>query len=204
MEHDLAMAQRAALKSSYHHGDLESALVEAAISLVRKYGPDHLSLRAVSAEIGVSPSASYHYFQDKDSLVSAVGEVLFEQLAEMQEQAISKDTTTGARGAKDRFEAMGSAYFKWALVEPNLYRLIFGGFCEHHQSHGESRAWKLLEQGLDNLVREGLITKSARQGGEVMVWSAVHGASSLIIEGLMPKNSFPLVIKGVQRSLGIK
>ena len=86
MEHDLAMAQRAALKSSYHHGDLESALIEAAISLVRKYGPDHLSLRAVSAEVVVSPSASYHYFQDKDSLVSAVGEVLFEQLAEMQVQ----------------------------------------------------------------------------------------------------------------------
>jgi hypothetical protein len=53
-------------------------------------------------------------------------------------------------------------------------------------------------------VREGLITKSHRKGGEVMVWSAVHGASSLIIEGLMPKNSFPLVIKGVQRSLGMK
>jgi AcrR family transcriptional regulator len=161
-------------------------------------------LRAVSAEVGVSPSASYHYFQDKDSLVSAVGEVLFEQLAEMQEQAISRITGTGARGAKDRFEAMGSAYFKWALAEPNLYRLIFGGFCEYHQNHSESKAWKLLEQGLDNLVREGLITKSARQGGEVMVWSAVHGASSLIIEGLMPKNSFPLVIKGVQRSLGMK
>jgi len=147
MEHDLAMAQKAALKSSYHHGDLESALIEAAISLVRKYGPDHLSLRAVSAEVGVSPSA---------------------------------------------------------MAEPNLYRLIFGGFCEYHQNHSESKAWKLLEQGLDNLVREGLITKSARQGGEVMVWSAVHGASSLIIEGLMPKNSFPLVIKGVQRSLGMK
>jgi len=59
------MAQRAAVKPSYHHGDLERALVEAAITLVRKYGPDHLSLRAVSAEVGVSPSASYHYSKIK-------------------------------------------------------------------------------------------------------------------------------------------
>ena len=198
------MAQRAAVKPSYHHGDLERALVEAAITLVRKYGPDHLSLRAVSAEVGVSPSASYHYFQDKDSLVSAVGDVLIQQLAEMQELAISKVKGGGARGAKDRFEAMGAAYFKWALAEPNLYRLIFGGFCEHIESHTDTKAWKLLEEGLDDLVKEGLITKGARQGGEVMVWSAVHGASSLIIEGLMPKNSFPIVIKGVQRSLGMK
>lgn len=101
------MAPKAILKTSYHHGDLESALVEAAISLVRKYGPDHLSLRAVSAEVGVSPSASYHYFQDKDSLVSAVGNTLFEQLAEIQEQAISKIKGGGARGAKERFDDHG-------------------------------------------------------------------------------------------------
>ncbi len=198
------MAPKAILKTSYHHGDLESALVEAAISLVRKYGPDHLSLRAVSAEVGVSPSASYHYFQDKDSLVSAVGNTLFEQLAEIQEQAISKIKGGGARGAKERFEALGTSYFKWALNQPNLYRLIFGGFCEQHESPHESKAWQLLKQSLDELVEEGLITKSARLGGEVLVWSAVHGASSLVIEGLMPKDSFPMIIKGVQRSLGMK
>ena len=198
------MAQKALLKSSYHHGDLETALVKAAISLVRKYGADHLSLRAASAEVGVSPSAAYHYFQDKDSLVSAVGKYLFDQLGEKQESAIAKVRSTGAKGARERFEAMGDAYFKWALSEPNLYRLIFGGFCELLDSHNESKAWQLLEKGLDDLVQEGLITSANRIGGEVLVWSAVHGASSLVIEGLMPKESFPVVIKGVQRSLGMK
>ena len=199
------MATKALAKSTYHHGDLESALVEAAISLVRKYGPDHLSLRAASAEVGVSPSASYHYFQDKDSLVSAIGEKLFNNLAEIQERAIEKINGSGARGARERFEALGNAYFKWALAEPNLYRLIFGGFCEHDASDPhDNKAWYLLSRSLDELYDEGLITKSARNGGEVVVWSAVHGASSLIIEGLMPKGSFPLVIRSVQRSLGMK
>lgn len=199
------MSPRAQAKTAYHHGDLESALVEAAISLVRKYGPDHLSLRAVSADVGVSPSASYHYFQDKDSLVSAVGDRLFGNLAEMQERAIEKISGNSSRAARERFDALGNAYFKWALAEPNLYRLIFGGFCEHDlvKSH-DSKAWRLLSQSLDELYETGLITKAARTGGEVVVWSAVHGASSLIIEGLMPKNSFPLVLNGVQRSLGMK
>jgi AcrR family transcriptional regulator len=199
------MATKLLPKSSYHHGDLESALVEAAITLVRKYGPDHLSLRAVSAEVGVSPSASYHYFRDKDSLISAVGDLLFAKLAEMQEKAIEKISGKSSRAAKERFEALGNAYFKWAIAEPNLYRLIFGGFCEHDltKSH-DSKAWQLLSQSLDELYETGLITKNARIGGEVVVWSAVHGASSLIIEGLMPKNSFSLVISSLQRSLGIK
>ena len=199
------MSPRALAKTSYHHGDLESALVEAAITLVRKYGPDHLSLRAASAEIGVSPSASYHYFQDKDSLVSAIGEKLFNNLAEIQEKAIENIVGSGARAARERFEALGNAYFKWALAEPNLYRLIFGGFCEHEISKTHNnKAWQLLSRSLDELYEEKLITRGARQGGEVVVWSAVHGASSLIIEGLMPKNTFPLVIKSIQRSVGRK
>ena len=201
----MSMGAKVLTKNSYHHGDLESALVSAAINLVRKYGPDHLSLRAVSADVGVSPSASYHYFQDKDSLVSAVGEILFENLAEMQERAMAKIRGSGAKAARDRFEALGNAYFKWAISEPNLYRLIFGGFCELDPSHkDENKAWLLLTRSLDELQAEGLITRSARLGGEVVVWSAVHGASSLIIEGLIPKDAFPLVIKGIQRSLGMR
>ena len=198
------MVSKAAAKSSYHHGDLESALVDAAIALVRKYGPDQLSLRAVSADVGVSPSASYHYFKDKDALVSAVGTVLFERLGQMQEKAIAKVKGVGPEAAIKKFEAMGSAYFEWALAEPNLYRLIFGGFCEHVMDDHQSKAWQLLQQGLDELLRHGVISKEARFGGEVVVWSSVHGASSLIIEGLMPKDSFPLVIQSVQRALGVK
>jgi AcrR family transcriptional regulator len=199
------MAPRAAAKTSYHHGDLESALVDAAIALVRKYGPDQLSLRAVSADVGVSPSASYHYFKDKDELVSAVGDVLFDRLATMQERAIAKVKGTGPLAARRRFEAMGYAYFKWAMQEPNLYRLIFGGFCDHGEiDKHDSKSWNLLNAELDELLATGVITKSARQGGEVLVWSAVHGASSLAIEGLLPESAFPLIINGVQRSLGMK
>ena len=68
----------------------------------------------------------------------------------------------------------------------------------------DSKAWNLLRDGLDELMANGVIDKSARNGGEVIVWSAVHGASSLAIEGLMPESAFPLVINSVKRSLGIK
>ena len=204
LEHNLEVIRKVAAKNSYHHGNLELALIEAAVSLVRKYGPDHLSLRAVSAEVGVSPSASYHHFADKDSLISAVGDLLFDQLAEKQERAISKISGKSAKAARERFEVMGYAYFQWAINEPNLYRLLFGGFCEMKSNPTESRAWHLLERGLDDLLDAGLITKNARKDGELMVWSAVHGASSLAVEGLMPKEFFPEIIQSIQRSLGMK
>ena len=199
----MLMASKALVKSSYHHGDLENALIYAAIALVRKYGPDQLSLRAVSADVGVSPSASYHYFKDKDALVSAVGQVLFDQLATMQEKARAKVKGKGKNAALKKFEAMGYAYFEWATSEPNLYRLMFGGFCEH-KINEEDKAWSLLRTALDELVSQGIIEQSARAGGEVIVWSAVHGASSLAIESLMPDSAFPMILKSIERSLGVR
>jgi AcrR family transcriptional regulator len=198
------MATKTATKAPYHHGNLETALVDAAITLVRKYGPDQLSLRAVSAEIGVSPSASYHHFRDKDALVTAISNALFDRLATMQEKAIAKIKGNGATASIKKFEEMGSAYFAWATSEPNLYRLMFGGYCEINMEEHDSKAWNLLREGLDELMAHGVIDKSARNGGEVIVWSAVHGASSLAIEGLMSSSDFPLVLKSIQRSLGIE
>ena len=197
------MATKTATKAPYHHGNLESALVDAAITLVRKYGPDQLSLRAVSAEIGVSPSASYHHFRDKDALVSAISNVLFDRLATMQEKAIAKIKGNVAAASIKKFEEMGNAYFAWATSEPNLYRLMFGGYCEIIMEEHDSKAWNLLGEALDELMAYGVIDKSARNGGEVIVWSAVHGASSLAIEGLMSPSEFPMVLKSIQRSLGI-
>lgn len=198
------MATKSATKATYHHGNLETALVDAAITLVRKYGPDQLSLRAVSAEIGVSPSASYHHFRDKDALVTGISNVLFDRLATMQEKAIEKVNGKGAAASIKKFEEMGNAYFAWATSEPNLYRLMFGGYCEIYMEEHDSKAWNLLREGLDELMAHGVIDKDARKGGEVFVWSAVHGASSLAIEGLMLPSDFPMVLKSIQRSLGIE
>lgn len=198
------MRLKVVAKNSYHHGDLENSLINAAIALVRKYGPDQLSLRAVSADVGVSPSASYHYFKDKDALVLAVGQVLFDQLAVKQEQAISKIKSKGKEAALKKFQEMGYAYFDWATSEPNLYRLMFGGFFEHVFDKKSDKAWGLLAHALDELMAFGWIDKRARPGGELVVWSAVHGASSLAIEGLMPESAFPQVLRSIERSIGVK
>ena len=179
-------------------------MIKAAIKLVRKNGPDHLSLRTAAADIGVSPSAAYHYFPDKSALLDGIGEYLFTDLANMQEEALAKIKGTTARAARARFRALGEVYFKWAMKEPNLFRLMFGGFCSIEDSEpSDSTAYKLLTRTLDELVTTGAMSKTMRPYGELIAWSSVHGATTLIVEGHMPSEAFDSLLDGIQISLGM-
>jgi len=190
-------------RESYHHGDLEAALVDAAIELVRKTGPGHLSLRAVAEQVGVSPSAVYHYFPDKDALVSHVGDKLFIDLAEMQRTALAKIPGKSARAARLRYRELGRTYFRWAYKEPNLFRLMFGGFCkvEKQGLHIEEEAFLMLTQCLDDLLTTGLISPEMRQYGELISWSSVQGASNLIVEGHLPPEVFESLLDGLELAM---
>src|SRR5436190_672181 len=64
----------------YHHGDLRSALLEEAVRTIQTDGVDELTLRAVGAALGVSRTALYRHFSDKQALLAAVGREGFRML----------------------------------------------------------------------------------------------------------------------------
>ncbi len=203
--HSVHRAKRAA-RQNYHHGDLEAALIDAAIDLVRKTGPDHLSLRATADQVGVSPSAVYHYFPDKDSLIGCVGEKLFEDLALMQQEALNKIPGTSAKAAKARYRELGRTYFRWVSKEPNLFRLMFGGFCpvDKRGAHVDQAAFLMLTKCLDDLLKTGVITPTMRKYGELLSWSSVQGASTLIVEGHIPEAVFEDLLDGLEFAMGMR
>jgi AcrR family transcriptional regulator len=201
----LSQAIGQGIRKSYHHGDLEAALISTAIRLIKKNGPANLSLREVANEVGVSPSAAYHYFPDKDSLVSAIGDRLFADLAIMEEAAVRAISGSSAVAAKKRMRAIGRAYFLWAKKQPHLFRLMFGGFCKIEGKGGYEGqpAFQILTSALDDLVATGAMPKSARKGGELLAWSSVQGATNLIIEGHLPEEAFEMVLDGLEKGLSI-
>lgn len=198
----------AKVRTQYHHGDLETTLISTARKLVKKYGVEHISLRQVSHEIGVSPSAAYHYYPDRDSLLAALGFSLFEELADYQEIQLSKITGTSAKAVKNRFRTLGRTYFEWAMREPNLFNLMFSGLClvdpKNKKAREDSRAFKFLTKGLDELLAAGVIDKKMRPYGELLAWTSVHGATSLIVSGHLEPEDYELVLDGLELSLGFR
>lgn len=198
----------ARIKDQYHHGDLESAFISTARKLIRRHGVEHLSLRQVAQEIGVSPSAAYHYFPDRDSLLSAVGFALFEELADFQENQLARVKGSSMKAARDRFRALGFTYFEWALKEPHFFNLMFSDFCliesKPDNSREGNRAFVNLSKCLDDLMLSGVMDKKMRPYGELMSWSLVHGATSLIVSGHLDPEQFETVLDALELSLGFK
>ena len=195
-------------RSHYHHGDLESALISTARKLVKLNGAENLSLRQVSQEIGVSPSAAYHYFPDRTALLSGLGFSLFEELADFQEKEISKISGNSTKAARDRFRTLGRTYFQWAKREPHFFNLMFGDFCTlesvGQKKREDSRAFNNLTKCLDELYEFNLISEKMRPYGELLAWSVVHGATSLIIGGHLKPDDFEAALDAVEIALGIK
>ncbi len=179
--------------SSYHHGNLREALVEAAVEAARLHGPDGVALRELARTVGVSHSAAYRHFSRRDELMRAVqvhamaGLVAsMQQRVDAVEQVASGDDVLRARR---RLIAVGQGYVAFALAEPGLFRCAFEAKTGVEVGHVDplveldANPYGLLSEMLDGLVDVGFLSPEARVGAEMTCWSAVHGFSALHLDG---------------------
>jgi AcrR family transcriptional regulator len=101
---------------------LREALLDAAGELLDD-SPDleQLSVRAVTARAGVSPTALYLHFADKDDLARAVKKRCFAALSAVLREA--EALHEGDPGAQAH--AMGLAYLRYAREHPGHYAMLF-------------------------------------------------------------------------------
>jgi AcrR family transcriptional regulator len=167
----------------YHHGDLRRALVDEALRTIHTQGVDELTLRGAGAKLGVSRSALYRHFSDKQALVAAVGREGFRMLR----LALSDAWERNGKGRKG-FEAMGIAYVNFALAHPSHYRVMFGRFIESCAKDAEfveeaTAAFRVLVDSLVEQQRAGLIRRDDPITMARFIWSVVHGIAMLAIDG---------------------
>jgi len=187
----VAKSAKSARRSTYRHGDLRRALLEAGIALAQAGGPDAIVLREATRRAGVVPNAAYRHFASRQELLQAVRMAALARLARAIEAKL--DAVDAALApvdlARASLRAVGLGYLHFALTETGLFRTVF---TESHEwgspdpaKAGESglNPFQLLGVALDRMVAAGVLPAERRPGAEFLAWSAVHGLAMLILDG---------------------
>jgi len=179
-------------RDTYHHGNLREELIAAGMRLAQVGGPEAVVLREVNRAAGVSHSAAYRHFPDRDSLLWAVCERAMSELARRMEKRMAElpPRRDRKRHAWEALEATGQAYIEFALAEPGWFRTAFGVPLELRpiapgEGSGDSGLdpFQLLAGCLDELVATGALPSERRRGAEIGPWAAVHGLATLLVDG---------------------
>jgi AcrR family transcriptional regulator len=204
-------------KDGYHHGDLRNALLAAALKLVAKHGVEEFSLRKAAQAVGVSAAAAYRHFEDRSALLKALAHDGLARLAlEMEEEVAASPGPAGSPArAVAELRRIGAVYVEFAVAHPSQFRVMFGPWCDLSDELAPELLplgrdpLQLLVDTLDGMVRAGAITAAARQGAEIVAWSAVHGLASLLVEGGLPlgnaqrAQAYGLVLRTLLLGLGV-
>jgi len=174
------------IRPSYHHGDLRQALLRAAKQLIAEAGIENLSLRKLAERAGVSRTAPYHHFSDKNDLLCAIAAEGFRR----RHQSTAADFDNRARSMLERFHDYVNGYVQFAVDNPEEYELMFGRSIWKHQNSTEELrhvAYPCFQHQVD-MVRCwqdcGVISGNNALRSAQVIWGALHGIAKLFIDGI--------------------
>lgn len=171
-------------KLRYHHGDLRAALVAEGLRLLAASDVENISLREIARNVGVSATAVYRHFPDKQALIAALARAGAEQLAREQ-----IDAQAAAGGGMAGFDATGRAYVRFALANPALFRLINIETYLDDTSDDFGLALidgrRLLSRNVAELAAPGT-SKDVQRVRAIRSWAMVHGLAMLMLDGKVP------------------
>ena len=157
-------------------------ILEAAERIFVAHGYEAATIRKIADEVGVSSTALYMHFADKDQILLEICTGAMEDLlvSNRQISAMPIDAVT-------RVRMMLEAYITFALQHPNAYRLVFCGSADMDSLRRQHASMQLGTECLDrfaSVVREvaaqGRLRGDPRTVHQVL-WTACHGLVTLML-----------------------
>ena len=171
-------------KKTYHHGDLKNALIKAGVEILAKDGVSGLSLRKVASRAGVSHTAPYSHFADKQALIAAISTEGFRQLYE-RVSAVAEEYKT--KPSKQLVE-VAWAYVQFALDDRDRFKVMFSGVLEKEKEYPEfvaesQRNFQLVKMIVEANQAAGVLRSGPSDLVALSAWGIIHGFIMLLLEG---------------------
>jgi AcrR family transcriptional regulator len=163
----------------YHHGDLRSALVDAAIGVIAERGVRDFSMAEASRRLGVTTAAPYRHFADRDELLAAVATRGLTVFAAMLSGAANAVDTP-----EQRLAALAGAYVRFAAQQRPLFDALFSSGLDKSRHPELQRAWGPVDALLTTVPLEVCDGDSAAaEALSDAIEASAHGYAMLLNDG---------------------
>ncbi|NRP16047.1 MULTISPECIES: TetR/AcrR family transcriptional regulator [unclassified Marinobacterium] len=175
-------------KKPYHHGDLRITLLQAATDLIAEGGVESLSIRKLADKAGVSRTAPYHHFKDKNELLCAIAEQGFH----LQDQLIEAlNENAKELNPVEQFERYVITYIRFADEQRETYDLMYGrdiwktGEPTQTLQEVSRNSFRVLLNWVEELQAEGVFEPSLPALRIAQsAWASIHGLCRLFNDGI--------------------
>lgn len=169
--------------------ELREEILAAARDLFVSEGYGNVSIRKVADRVGCAPGTIYLYFEDKDSILSAIVVETFAKLDKRME-AIRHDQGDPV----DRLRRGGRAYIQFALDHPYHYLVTFGltGAARYRKDEARNAgttSFDCMRQCVRLCVEAGRLRSNDVEEVAQSLWACMHGTVMLLIG----KADFPFI-----------
>lgn len=183
----MSKAQASQPSRSYHHGDLRQSLLSEAAALLDSEGITGLSLRKLADRVGVSRTALYHHFADKNALLCAIAAGGFSLLEDLM-APLAQDADLAP---EQRYSRFARRYIDFAITHPARYGLMFGhtlwhqGLADEDLKHVAYESFKRHREAVARWQAGGILPKSLDSLRLTQVtWGTLHGLAQLVLDGV--------------------
>jgi len=185
--------------------DTQRQILEAAVVLFVRDGLDALSMRRVAAEVGVTATALYRHFANRDHLVDQIAELGFARLEERLLK-VEEERLTPTRILEERL----MAFVDFCVEEPKFFELMFVRARPHLRKFPvdfkarRSRTFELVRTAVARCMECSDLAEDSSSEVTLDLWALQQGLLVLYLAGRFgddPKALRRLCRKSLHRQL---
>jgi AcrR family transcriptional regulator len=170
--------------------DTRSRILNEARELLLEAGLSGFSMRALAERVGVTATALYRHFDDRDALLASLLDQGFRTFGSYLMRALSGATPL------ERFRLTGKGYLDFALEHPRDYELMFLTNCEdlglqrlsEEIAQRAQSTFVFLVDRVSECMEAGVFARADSRTVAVYVWAQTHGLASLWLVGQLAKS----------------
>lgn len=154
---------------------IKEEILLAAVEIIEKEGYDTLSIRKIATKIQYSPTLIYHYYKDKEHIISSIAREAYETIVTREMEAMAK---CAHLPFQEQLKVFMQTFIETAIEKPEKLRAVLrGGVNIFADSEEESEGKNYLSTFLGEGLSQGKVRSLDKNTGTLIIVSLLGYAS---------------------------